>query len=339
MQGAVGVDRQLSKVMTGNVTYLYSRGVHMYLTDNASAMGNFPEDEVQANTYPVAPISAPAENNLQFQSGGVYRQHQIIASFTARYPRFSLFSFYTYNNARGDTSGVAYTPSIAGHAGSDYGRATFDVHNRFVLLGSFIAPWQLSFSPFLSANSGTPYNITTGTDLTGNNQFNARPTFALSCSQPNVILTPYGCLDPDPLASPTGASERIIPHNLGTGPANVSLNLRISKVIGFGPRVAGGGGNAGGGGQRGGGARGGLGGRGLSGNQGGRGPLDASTSRKYNLTFAVFGQNIFNHENLGAPNGIVTSPFFGRSQSLASGFFGPSTAGNRSIFLSATFAF
>ena len=40
---------------------------------------------------------------MQFQSGGVYRQNQIIASLTARYSRFSIFSFYTYNNAQADT--------------------------------------------------------------------------------------------------------------------------------------------------------------------------------------------------------------------------------------------
>jgi hypothetical protein len=197
------------------------------------------------------------------------------------------------------------------------------VHNRFVLLGSLTAPWQFTFAPFLSVNSGTPYNITAGTDLTGNNQFNARPTFALSCSQPNAISTAYGCLDPNPL---------------GTGPANVSLNLRISKVIGFGPRVAGI--DSGGAGSRGGSrGSGGLGGRGLSGTQSRPGRMDATTPHKYNLTFAVFGQNIFNHENLGLPNGTLTSPLFGRSQSLAGGFFGPSTAGNRSIFLSSTFTF
>jgi len=336
MQGGAGIDRQLSKVMTANITYLYSRGVHMYLTDNASAAGNFPIYNLLSNTYPATPIPAPAENDMQFQSGGVYRQNQIIASLTARYTHFSIFSFYTYNNARGDTSAVTYTPSIAGHAGFDYGRASFDVHNRFVLLGSISAPWQLSFAPFLSVNSGTPYNITTGTNLTGNNQFNARPTFAASCSQPNAIATPYGCLDPDPLASPTGASERIIPHNLGTGPANVSLNLRISKVIGFGPRTAGG---DAGGGPRSGPRGGGLGGRGLSGNQAEPGRMNATTPHRYNLTFAVYGQNIFNHENLGTPNGTLTSPFFGKSQSLAGGFFGPSTAGNRSVFLSAAFTF
>ncbi len=273
---------------------------------------------------------------MQFQSGGVYRQQQIIASLTARYSRFSIFSFYTYNNAHADTSGVNYSPSVASHPGLDYGRANFDMHNRFVLLGSIIAPWQISFSPFISANSGTPYNLTTGKDLTGNNQFNSRPTFALSCSQPNAVSTPYGCLDADPLTSPTGSSEKIIPYNLGTGPANVSLNLRISKVIGFGPRVQGAS-------RR----------RWTSGWPARRWTRPPRPERKSRRVWAFechdcaqiqpdlfrLWPEIFNHENLGTPNGTLTSPFFGKSQSLAGGFFGPSTAGNRSIFLSASLTF
>jgi hypothetical protein len=276
---------------------------------------------------------------MQFESGGVYRQQQIIASVTARYSHFSIFSFYTYNDAQSDTSGVSYVPSVAGSPGFDYGRAGFDIRNRFLILGNINAPWQVSFAPFLSANSGTPYNITAGSDLTGNNQFNGRPTYYLgTCNhqaQPYLYSTPFGCLDSDPFLSPTGTTEKIIPYDLGTGPANVSLNLRISKVIGFGPRI----GNTGGGPQGGGPRGGGLGGRGLSGNQGGPGRLDATTPHKYNLTFVAFGQNIFNQENLGTPNGTLTSTFFGKSQSLAGGFFGPSTAGNRSIFLESNFSF
>ena len=37
MQGAVGVDRKITKAITANVTYLYSRGIHQYLTDNINA--------------------------------------------------------------------------------------------------------------------------------------------------------------------------------------------------------------------------------------------------------------------------------------------------------------
>jgi hypothetical protein len=115
-------------------------------------------------------------------------------------------------------------------------------------------------------------------------------------------------------------------------------------VFGFGPEAeggsgprGGGGGGRGGGGMRGGGL--GPGGLGGSGGQGGFRGANGTTSRKYNLTLQVYGQNIFNHENLGAPNGTLSSPFFGKSQSLAGGFYGPATAGNRSVFLAADFSF
>ena len=116
--------------------------------------------------------------------------------------------------------------------------------------------------------------------------------------------------------------------------------MRISKVVGFGPKVTGGGPGGGGGGPRGGG----IGGRGLSGNSGGPGRLDATVPRKYNVTFSAFATNLLNHENLGTPNGVLLNqgalnPLFNRSQSLAGGFFGPSSAGNRSIYISANLNF
>ena len=42
MESAIGVDRQLAKTLTGNVTYIYSQGVHQFFTDNLSAAGEFP---------------------------------------------------------------------------------------------------------------------------------------------------------------------------------------------------------------------------------------------------------------------------------------------------------
>ncbi|HET6218089.1 MAG TPA: carboxypeptidase regulatory-like domain-containing protein, partial [Acidobacteriaceae bacterium] len=249
--------------------------------------------------------------------------------------RFSFFTFYTYNAAKADTNGVTYTPSVAQNPRLDYGRSSFDVHDRFVILGNFSAPYAISLTPFFAYNSGAPYNVTIGSDLTRNNQFNARPTFAASCSQPNVVTTRYGCLDTNPF----GTNEKIIPYGIGTGPSNASLNMRVSKVIGIGPKAEGGRAarGGGGGGGRGGG---GLGPGGLSGSRGGPGRLDQTTSRRYNLTLTAYATNLLNHENLGPPNGTLSSPFFGESQSLASGgFFGASTGGNRSVFLQAVFNF
>lgn len=78
----------------------------------------------------------------------------------------------------------------------------------------------------------------------------------------------------------------------------------------------------------------------MSGSRGGPGRLDQTVPRKYSLTLSAWGSNIFNHENLGAPNGALSaSQFFGKSQTLAGNFFSSPSAGNRNISLQASFNF
>ena len=129
-----------------------------------------------------------------------------MATMRATYGKFSVFGNYTFSNAHGDTSGVGSVPSVSSDPGLDYGRTSFDVRNRFMVFGNFMLPWAVSVSPMVVANSGTPFNITIGSDLTANNQFNARPTYAASCSEPNAINTQWGCFDPEPYGTenPTG---------------------------------------------------------------------------------------------------------------------------------------
>jgi hypothetical protein len=321
MQGGVGVDRQIGKLTTINVTYLYTRGIHQYMSNTVTA----PSFDVANYTITG---STPSVYENQFQSGGVFNQNQIIVTSTVRIKKLSLHGFYTYSQAKSDTAGVNYFPSVAQNPGLDYGRASFGIHHRFTLIATYNAPHGIVIAPLLSAQSGTPYNLTIGNDLTGNNQFNARPTYG-TCGEADVVSTPYGCLD----ANPTGKGETIVPFGLGTGPANVIAHIRISKVIGIGPRIDGAKGAMGG--QQGNGS---VNGRGLGGNQGGP-KLDATVPRKYSLTFIAGALNIFNVVNRGAPNGVLNSPLFGTSQTLASGQFGLPAPGNRDIFMQALFSF
>jgi hypothetical protein len=248
------------------------------------------------------------------------------------------------NSAKADTSGATYFPSNQFDPHADYGRSTFDIRQRFLLGGNYQAPFGFSISPFLVLDSGTPFNITVGQDLNGDNQFNDRPSFATSSST-DVIDTKYGNFDLDPAADATR-----IPYNFQIGPGQFSTNLRISKTIGIGPRserAAGGGFNGpppggGGGGGRGPGGGGppggGLGPGGLS-SSGGRPPmLDQAASRRYSLSFTAMGRNIFNNVNLAAPVGVLQSPLFGKSNALAGGFFS-SPSSNRSIDLQMSFNF
>ena len=66
----------------------------------------------------------------------------------------------------------------------------------------------------------------------------------------------------------------------------------------------------------------------------------AGTGHKYNLTFSVEANNLFNNVNYGTPIGTLGSSEFGRSTSLAFGpFSGPGGTSSRRVFFQAAFAF
>jgi hypothetical protein len=339
MQAAVGVEHQFGKIATTSLTYVNSRGVHQYLSDNVNAF--LPGTYDLATGIGMRP-NGVNENIYQFQSGGMYNQNQIMLNYNVRAKRVSLFGFYMLNFANADTSGATYFPSNQFDPRADYGRASFDVRNRFLLGGNLQGPYGISFSPMLVADSGTPFNVVVGQDLNGDNQFNDRPAFATSSST-DVVHTSYGAFDLDP-----SANEARIPYNFGTGPGQFSMNTRISKTFGIGPKVEGagsgggfggpGGGPPPGGGPGGGGPPGGgLGPRGLSGS-GGPPRFDQAAARRYSLTFAGMARNVFNNVNLAQPVGVLESPLFGKSNALAGGFFS-SPAANRSIDLQMSFNF
>jgi hypothetical protein len=336
MEAAFSVDHQFGRVATTSATYINSRGVHQYLSNNINAYLPGTYDSVTGTgTRP----NGVNENIYQFQSGGVYNQNQLIMNYTVRASRVSLFGFYLVNFAKADTSGAAYFPSNFFDPGSDYGRANFDVRNRFLLGGNLQAPYGVSFSPMLVVDSGQPFNITVGQDLNGDSQFNDRPAFATSSSV-DTVQTKYGTFDLDPVGN-----QARIPYNYGNGPGQLSMNLRVSKSFGIGPKVAtgtgaspGGMGPPGGGPPPGGGAPGGgLGPGGLSKN-GGPPSLDQAVTRRDSITFTVMGRNIFNNVNLAQPVGVLGSSLFGKSTALAGGFFSSASA-NRSIDLQMTFSF
>jgi hypothetical protein len=326
MQSGIGLERQLSKIVTVSVTYLNTHGVHQLLSRDINA----PDLANPGDARPNVGVS----DVYQYESAGLYNQNQMIANFNVRGRRVSLFGFYTLSYVDSNTAGGASFPMNQYDVQEDYGRAAYDVRNRLFVGGSWTLPRGFQIFPFIVANSAPPLNITLSDDFGGNYlpTFNARPAFASSLSNPaNVVSTRWGNLDTVPVPG-----ETIIPPNFGTGYDQFTANLRISKTIGFGREVQGGGTGGGGGGGR---YGRGLGGGGLSsmGNSNifGRG---ATTNRRYNLTFSLSARNIFNNVNFAAPEGNVNSPLFGKPYALAGGFFS-SNAANRRIDLQVRFSF
>jgi hypothetical protein len=320
MQAGVGVDRQFTKAFTTNLTYLFTQGVHQYLSNNVTAPA------FNTATYSVAG-PAPSVYNYQYQSGGFFKQHQVVGTANIQTGKLIVNGSYAFNVAKSDTQGLDYFASVPQNPGYDYGRASFGVRHRFTVLQSYTAPFGFVIASLFTGQSGTPFNVITGSDLTGNNQFNARPGYGV-CGAAGVISTKYGCLDPNP----AGKGERIVPFGIGMGPTNLLLDLRVSKTFGIGPRMkveSAGSTLAGDNG---------VGDRGLGG-QGASILLNANAPRRYNLTFVVGGSNVLNIVNWGTPNGVLNSPLFNQSQSLAGGAFANPTPGNRAIIFQTNLSF
>jgi hypothetical protein len=78
---------------------------------------------------------------------------------------------------------------------------------------------------------------------------------------------------------------------------------------------------------------------------GGGGPMggmfgNPTTGKKYNLTFSIQARNLLNHVNPGPVNGVLGTPLFGESNSLAGGFGAFAQPGNnRRLELQARFQF
>jgi hypothetical protein len=334
VQFAGGADQSVGKHGTISVNYLHSQGTHQFASQNIGY--NFSNPSLTLPTY-------------QYYSEGEFKQNQLIINGRVQTgKRVSLFGFYSLNSAHGDTSGSNSFPTTPGDLAADYGRTTFDVKSRLFLGGSIVLPKLIQFSPFMIAQSGNPYNVTTGSDNNDDTILNDRPyvvpngytsPIAVGPGETPVVQSIAGCgTFAQPGYQPAGAT--IAPINDCTGPALFTFNFRLTKTIGFGASTAvksdGGPGGGPGGGPPGGG-RGGHDGGGHGGGPG-FGGGGVSSGRRYNVAFGLQVQNLFNNEDLSTPVGVLSSENFGKSTQLNGGPYTTSNALRR-ISLQASFQF
>jgi hypothetical protein len=321
VQSAGTVEQQIGKYASVSVTYLNARGYHQFETLR----------------IPTASSNGLQINNVN-QSSGIFRQNQINTNINVRTPKgISVFGYYSANWANTNDSSITDPFSTT----VDYGRARYGVRSRLFLGGSIPLPYHLSASPMLSAQSGSPYNLTVGTPDRVTLGGNDRPAFA-----PGVTAATADCRVQSDFADSHyyagDPTNNQVPINFCTGPASVSFNLRLGRTFGFGPKTAaalaaaaqqaaqqqgggpggpggpGGGRGEGGGGGRGGGGGGGRGGGG-GGGRGGGGGNGSNTGRKYNLTLSAQAFNLFNEVPYSNPIGTWKNPQFGQTTSIQGG--------------------
>lgn len=268
LQTAITVERTLPHGTAVAVTYTRTQGVHSLrsLDINAPLPGSG-----------VYPLGNPNPVFLM-TSSGVYHQNQLTWNVTSKVNKtLSLTGSYTLNRARSNTDGLGTFPANPYNYSGEYGPAATDVRHQVSVSGTINTKWSIRLSPLVSAQSGPPFDITTGSDLYGTTLFNGRPGIAADPAKAGLIATSYGLLDPNPTPGQT-----LLGRNYGRGPGQVLVNLRVAKIIAFGPELAGGGG-----------------------------------AHRYNATISMSMRNLINHTNPGPIIGNLTSPLFGRANQTA----------------------
>ena len=146
VESAATVEQQVGKYASVTVTYLNARGFHQFMTRN------IPIVTTMNGTTNVALDSMN-------QSEGIFFQNQINTNINIRTPKgTNIFGYYSANWA--DSNDASITDPFSSSV--DYGRARFSVRSRLSLGGNVPLPFKISASPFLTAQSGNPYSITTG---------------------------------------------------------------------------------------------------------------------------------------------------------------------------------
>jgi hypothetical protein len=337
------VERQLPRNITMFVGFYNIRITHVIRARDINAPLPFTISELTPNG--IRPDPTRGDVN-RYEASGQFNQRQFFVGFNSRLSRMvQLRANYSLSKTTNDTDGQggALFPVNSYDLSGEFGRSSFDVRHRFTVFGTVNLPWwKVVLSPFVVANTGPGFNITTGQDRNLDRQFNERPSFAAAnadCSAQNIRCTRFGNFNLTPLPG-----ETIIPRNFGQAPGSFVINLRVSRAFAFGnisrgnaaaARPAGGPGGApavaatGGSGPR----------PAAAAGAGPQGPAGPASEKRYNLDVSINFQNLLNHVNLATPVGNLASPSFGESLALGGafgGFGGPgggsSGAGNRRIY-------
>jgi hypothetical protein len=336
-RGSVSLDHQLTRDLKLNLNYSHAQTIRTQRTVNINAplAGTYDPAVPSSGTRP---LGNSAGNVLESQSTGRSAYDSLSVGINGKVGKVNFWTSYSLNSSRGTDNGTSGSSFNPYDFSQEFGRASFDVRHWFYANAYYQTRSGFSVSAFIIANSGQPFNITTGRDTNGDTFFTERPAIATDLNKPGVVVTPLGAFDPNP-----APGQPIIPRNFGQAPAFVSVNFGVSKTIKFGraippktpPPAAAGSVVT---------TRGNVTMPQTSTTTGSQKPAPKpQVQRPYQLSFSINANNALNRNNRGTPVGNMASPYFLKSTGTSGIFFfgpgGGGTGGNRQITLRVRLSF
>jgi len=280
------IDRSLGKHGSLAFTARRVRGVHGLLVRNANAPLPGTYDPTNTNSG-IRPFGCCQQID-QYTSEGESTRTQLIFNTNLNFGKHgSFYGNYVLGWLNSDSSGGF--PSNQYDLSADAGRDSGDVRQSFYAGYSVPLPIHFHLNGSVSMRTGVPFNITTGSDPNGDQQYNDRPSFATDLTRASVVETPLGNFDTDPIAGQT-----IIPINYGEGPPVTFTYLSLTHTFNFFPE-----------------------------------PPEPDPKAKpdtppppgpkhpYALDLSINAENALNHPNYANPVGTLDSPNFDKSLAIA----------------------
>ena len=264
---SVGADRQITTNMRFNVGYTYGwgRGLLRGRNLNAPVDGARP-DAAFANVVSLVPDAEA-------------RTHSVNVGWNLtllQWKRAFFFANYAWSKSDTNTTGAFSLPANGDNLDTEWGPSGGDVRHRASFSMNMAPVTNLGVSLNARAQSGSPYNITTGRDDNRDGLFNDRPA---------------------------GTSR-----NSARTAAQWDLGGRVSYAWGFGTRAQGaGGGPAGATVVIGGGGGGGAMAPGFGG---------GAADKRFRIEVYASAQNLLNRANYVGYSGVMTSQLFGQPTSV-----------------------
>jgi carboxypeptidase family protein len=301
----ISLERQLSKSLTGTLSYIHTRGVHQFRLRDINA----PLPGADARPIP----DEGALYQTEATAGSTF--NGLVFGLNHRFSRrLTLFGNYSLSWAKNDADGAGGLPADNYGLRSEWGRASTDRRHSFFIGLYLTLPFGFSLNSMIGASSGTPFNITTGNDDNGDFTINDRPAgigrnsdlpASLYARLPDRLICPPGATSLgaasgfcDPGGAPPVQLRDFLAQNYpegvkAVGPGSFNVNLFVNKTFGFGRRNR----------------------KTEQAGQGGSGGKNGGESPRFNLAFTAGITNLFNRVNLGQYGGVLGSVYFGRSNS------------------------
>ena len=168
IQYGLSIERQLGEKATGVVSVYSARGIDAFRSVDINA-------PTPQSGYTVRPD--PAYGRIrQMQPEGFWQGDGMDVSYRGRLDKyFTGFGRYTWSHYDANTGGIGWFPQNQYDPNDEWSRTSWDRRNRLGMYAMFNKESVLNLSAGIFANAGTPWTVTTGTDLYGDGLFNTRP--------------------------------------------------------------------------------------------------------------------------------------------------------------------